>query len=102
MSKFALRRGYERLGTLEVVNIDQPWFMCKFEATPAFEQFRPLFDEELRLLEQDRQDDNDWEEWEAAYSRIEELGLCIGALDGGNDITDFLVHIEGEEAWFRY
>ncbi len=102
MSKFALRRGYERLGTLEIVGIDQPWFMCKFEATPAFEPFRPLFDEELKLLEQERDDDKDWADWETAYSRIDELGLCIGALDGGNDITEFLLHIKGEEARFRY
>jgi hypothetical protein len=99
--RFALRRGYERLGTLEVIGIDQPWIRCRFEPLPAFEGIRPLFDEELRLLEQQAKDQA-WDHWEEAYSRIDALGLCIGALDGADDITDFILHIKDDKAWFRY
>ena len=93
-----LMQGETWLGTLTLERVNQPCFMTTFEPTDAFEATRPLFDEELRLAEAE---DADWESVEPAYERIRNLGLRLQPLHGGDDITDFLLHIRGHEAWFR-
>ena len=90
-------RGTEVLGTLEVLGPDQPWFNGRFTATPAFEEVRADFQEELRLLNADR-----IEEWSAAWERILALGVRLDPQDGGPPIEDFLLHVDGESAWFRF
>lgn len=94
-----LMRGETLLGTLSLDGVNQPFFMTTFEPTDEFGAIRPLFDEELRLAEAE---DADWESVEPAYERIRSLDLRLAPLDGGEDITDFLLHIRGDEAWFRY
>ena len=92
-----LMRGTELLGTLEVLGPDQPWLNARFTAPPTFEEVRAHFEEELRLLNADRM-----EEWAAAWERILALGLWLDPQDGGPPIGDFLLHVDGESAWFRY
>ncbi len=101
MEVWQLRRGDTLLGTLRVNSVDQPWFIGTFGATPAFEKVRPLFDEELRLLEAER---NAFEQdaWEAAYERIDALRLRLVLEEGGEEFDHFLLHIQGCDAWFRY
>jgi len=92
-----LKRGEILLGTLQVRNLDMPWVICAFEATEAFDDVRSLFDEELKMVDKDDMDD-----WEKAYQRIEELGLVLVDVEGGKSITEFLLHVHGNEARFRY
>jgi len=66
-SVWRLRRGDELVAELVVTGGDFPWLNATVRATPAFDELRPLFAEELRLL--DRLD-QDVEAWEAAYDRI--------------------------------
>ena len=92
-----LMRDTEVLGTLEILGPDQPWVNARFTATPAFEEVSANFAEELGLLNADRM-----EEWSAAWERILALGLWLDPQDGGPPIEEFLLHIDGPSAWFRY
>ncbi len=68
---------------------------CKFEPAASFAELKPLFDDELRLLNRD-----DMRAWEEAYEKIRALKLQL--VNGENEIGEFLLHIDGDEAWFRY
>ena len=98
MSKsWRLKRDKELLGTLTCQSSDQPWIVCQFQAELAFRQYSDLFEEELDILNRD-----EMHLWEQAYQKIIDLGLTLEAVDAVESITDFLLHIDGEEAWFRY
>jgi hypothetical protein len=92
-----LKRGETTLGTLRPYNTDFPRTNCKFEPTQGFDEIKPLFEEELRLL-----DAEDFTAFEEAYEKIQALGLSLVPADGRQIIEDFLLHILGDEAWFRY
>lgn len=96
-SQWELRRGGVTLGILTLDDVDQPWFYCHFEPTEAFEEIKPLFDEELHLLEADEMD-----AWDKVYEAILSLGLRLQSLDDNTAIEEFLLHIDGNQAWFRY
>jgi hypothetical protein len=100
-----LMRGDVQLGVLTLYDLDQPWFYCHFEPEPAFEQVRPLFAAEQELLNDDSgtdfDEDADEDAWVRAYQDIQRLGLLL-IPDVGEVIDDFLLHIDGTEAWFRY
>jgi hypothetical protein len=87
----------ELLGTLVVTDADFPWLNGRFQAEPAFEPVRPLFAEELRLLDTI---DDDVDAWEAAYGQIREA-VSLAAPDG-RSVPEFLLHIQGENAWWRW
>jgi len=82
--------------------LDQPWFFCQFKQTAAFEEFKPMFDKELELLNTGLVSEEVMAAWEEAVETIDALGLILVSLDDSSKITDFLLHIDGEEAWFRY
>jgi hypothetical protein len=84
------------LGRLDSTTLDMPWTYCRFAAGPAFREVAELFATELDLLNRDQMD-----EWMEAYERIDALGLELQPTDGGKPIREFLLHIDGEEAWFR-
>ena len=92
-----LKRRDELLGVLRSLDTDFPWVNCIFEPTTSFDEVRPLFDEELKLLDADQM-----EEWETAYERINALKLQLIATKDDKDVGEFLLHIRGKEAWFRY
>lgn len=72
MPDYNLFHGERLLGTLTRTDGDMPWELGTFEPVPAFEEFRPLFDRELTLLNADRMD-----EWETAWGEIAALGLRL-------------------------
>jgi hypothetical protein len=55
-----------------------------------------MFDRERELLDADRMD-----EWQKAYDKLA-AGLRLEPADGREPITEFLLHIEGRQAWWRY
>ncbi|MCC7103974.1 MAG: hypothetical protein IT307_02410 [Chloroflexi bacterium] len=85
------------LGRLMRRDTDRPWTNCDFEPTDAFERVKPAFDEELQLLNAGWMDD-----WEEAYERIAALGMTLEDENTGEKITEFLLHIDGKDAWFRW
>jgi hypothetical protein len=98
--EYALVHGETVLGIVRVTGAIQPFWLGTFDATEAFAAVRLLFEEELRLLTVDG-DQFDGAGYEEAYGRILALGLRLVPPDG-EALTDFLLHIDGGEAWFRY
>ena len=62
----------------------------------SFEELRALFDDELSLLNAE-----DIVAWEKAYQNIRALNLRLVSVKEDRGIGEFLLHIEGDEAWFR-
>ena len=89
-------RGEQLLGVLLLKTPDFPWLFCDFTPTPAFEDVRSYFDDELKLLEADAMD-----AWERAYKRVNSLGLRLIDVENEKDVGEFILHIRGNEAWFR-
>jgi hypothetical protein len=82
------------IGTITVQESDFPWLRGRFDPEAGFDQVKPWFDEALALIEAD-----DFERFEAAYDRIsQELRL----VSPSGPVADFLLHIDGDEAWFRW
>jgi len=95
--RWILKTGSEVIGLLTFKEQDQPLVICYFKAEPAFAKYKSYFKEELRLLDLD-----DMISWEQSYSAIDDLGLVLEPVDQeGEKITDFILHISGDEAWFR-
>lgn len=85
------------LALLTVTGGDFPWLNATLAPAPAFESWRPVFDDERRALDRI---DNDPEAWEAAYDII---GSALTLRDpDGNDVEAFLLHIDGDAAWWRW
>ena len=92
-----LKRGEELIGVLTSSDTDFPWVNCVFEPAAAFADLQSSFEEELRLLDADKM-----EEWQGAYDRILALGLKLIDTKDHKDVGEFLLHIRGNEAWFRF
>ncbi|MFC3575677.1 hypothetical protein ACFOZ0_20825 [Streptomyces yaanensis] len=84
------------VGEILVEDADFPWLHGRFTAHTGFAELRPLFERELALV--DRIDDA-YEQWEEAYEAITE---AVALTAPGNPVADFLLHIDGETAWFRW
>ena len=87
------------LAELDIRDTDQPWYHCHFRPHPRFAFVARLFEQELRILVADRPFDSD--AWEAAYERIRALHLCMQPASGGPRTRKFLLHVDGDHAWFR-
>jgi hypothetical protein len=94
---WTLYRGEELIADLVVTGGDFPWLTAGVRPYGGFEEVRPLFDEELRLLDDV---DTHVEAWEAAYQQVRET-VTLQYPDGG-DVPEFLLHIDGDEAWWRW
>lgn len=96
MDSWMLKAGDEPLGLLTFKEQDQPLVICHFQPEPAFAKYEPYFEEELRLLDLDDMDSR-----QEAYSAIDDLGLVLEPVNQEDErITDFILHIKGDEAWF--
>ncbi|MEW2403069.1 hypothetical protein [Streptomyces sp. NPDC046862] len=90
------------LGEIGIEEADFPWLRGRFTARPGFEDVRLLFERELALLdriEQAEEERQAEEEWEAAYGAVREAVLLVAP---GRPVAEFLLHIEGDQAWFRW
>jgi hypothetical protein len=92
-----LLRGDQIVADLIVYGGDFPWVNARLEPKEGFEEIRPIFEDELRLLDAD---DENVEAWEQAYYRVRsEVKL---AHPDGHLVPEFLLHIDGTEAWWRW
>ncbi|AKJ15176.1 hypothetical protein ABB07_35490 [Streptomyces incarnatus] len=91
--------GQEAVGDILVDEADFPWLSGAFTAGPGFAAVRDLFAGELALLERADDDEQGWEEWERAYDDIARR-VSLSSPDG--PVPAFLLHIEGDRAWFRW
>ncbi|MEU6380709.1 hypothetical protein [Streptomyces sp. NPDC046909] len=86
--------GDEPVGEILIDDADFPWLSGRFTAAPAFDALRELFARELALVE-----GGEGEEWERVYDEIRRrVSLC--SPDG--PVPEFLLHIDGDRAWFRW
>ncbi len=92
-----LVRGDEFLAELVVTGGNFPWLNAEVRPAAGFADVRPLFDGELRRLEHL---DEEPEQWKAAYHRIRELVRLL--TPDGRPVPEFLLHIEGADAWWRW
>ena len=92
-----VRTGAEPVGEILIDDADFPWLSGRFTAGPAFGAVRDLFARELALIEGD--DEEHWQQWEAAYDEIARR-VSLSSPDG--PVAEFLLHIEGDRAWFRW
>lgn len=92
-----VRTGKEPVGEILIDDADFPWLSGRFTAGPAIEDVRELFARELALIERD--DEEHRQEWEAAYDEITRR-VCLSSPAG--PVPEFLLHIEGGRAWFRW
>ncbi|WAZ25973.1 hypothetical protein STRCI_007506 [Streptomyces cinnabarinus] len=91
-----VRSGDGTVGEIGIDEADFPWLSGHFTPGPAYPSVRELFDRELALLERV---DEHMEEWEAVYAEIERR-VTLSSPDG--PVAEFLLHIDGDRAWFRW
>jgi hypothetical protein len=87
----------ELLADLVVTGGDFPWLHGRVHAHEGLAGVRPLFAEELRLLESI---DDDVAFWERSYEQVREA-VNLRYPDG-REVPEFLLHIDGDQAWWRW
>ncbi|MFI6013199.1 hypothetical protein ACIBAG_31025 [Streptomyces sp. NPDC051243] len=92
-----VRGGDEPVGEIRIDEADFPWLSGRFTPGPGYAAVRDLFARELALLERDL--DESREEWETAYDEIRRR-VSLSSPDG--PVAEFLLHIDGDRAWFRW
>ena len=97
MPDYRVVRNGMLLGTLTRTGSDMPWWEGDFAPAPGFDSVRPMFDRERELLDSD----DDMDAWGRAWEELA-VGMVLVPLDGRPPITEFLLHINGREAWWRY
>jgi hypothetical protein len=90
-----LRQADTVIARFTVVDSDFPWLHARVEATPDFEQYRPLFDEELRALNEEA-----WERFDAANQALR-ASVQLHYPDGRR-VPEYILHVEGDVAWWRW
>ncbi|WP_031487248.1 hypothetical protein [Streptomyces bicolor] len=92
-----VRGGAEPVGEILIDEADFPWLSGRFTPGPGYGAVRDLFARELALLDRDLEESR--EEWEAAYDEIRRR-VSLSSPDG--PVAEFLLHIDGDRAWFRW
>ena len=92
-----LKRGGVVIGMIkpEPSWFDFPWYAGQFVPTDAFGAVRALFDEEVRLSDQE-----DWEAVDKIWAELVEPGLELAYPDGST-VCELLIHIVGDRADWR-
>ncbi|MFJ3888389.1 hypothetical protein [Streptomyces rubrogriseus] len=85
------------IGEIRIDEADFPWLSGRFSAGPAYGAVRDLFARELALAQAD--DAGHRARWEAVHDEIERRVRLVSP-DG--PVAEFLLHIKGDRAWFRW
>lgn len=97
-----LLRGEEPIGEIHVTHDDFPWLNGRFVALDGFGDVQALFEDELALADSadESGDESDEQAWQSAYRRI--TGTLTLVAPDGTPAAEFLLHIDGANAWFRW
>lgn len=90
-------RAQELVGEIAIEKADFPWLYGRFTAGPAFTEVRHLFARELELAAFD--DAEHWAEWEKVY---DEIAAAVSLASPDGPVPEFLLHVDGDRAWFRW
>ncbi|AZM73871.1 hypothetical protein D1J63_02075 [Streptomyces sp. KPB2] len=85
------------IGEILIEDADFPWLSGRFRAGPAFDAVRGLFARELALAERDGAGHR--AEWETVCA---EIGRRVRLVSPDGPVAEFLLHIDGDRAWFRW
>lgn len=91
-----VRGADEPVGDILIDEADFPWLSGRFVAGPGFAGVRELFARELALVEADEEEKR--QQWEEAY---DEIRRRVSLIAPRGPVPEFLLHIEGDRAWFR-
>ncbi|MFG2774878.1 hypothetical protein [Streptomyces sp. NPDC048350] len=103
MTLWRARTAAGLVGEITVTGGDFPWLHGHFTPGPAYDTVKDLFVRELALLEPILEGPDDHaaaEAWESAYDAVRSA-VTLESPDGVS-VPEFLLHIEGPEAWFRW
>jgi len=89
-----LERDQQLLGEILIDDADFPWLSGRFVPEPAFAEVEPWFVELLALVETEEH-----ERFDGAYDRI---ARALTLVSPSGPVAEFLLHIEGDQAWFRW
>jgi hypothetical protein len=93
MSIWRLYRREELIAELVVTGGNFPWLEARVEPRPGLEALRPLLDEEVALVDDD-------ERWTEVHLRLRRRLRLVDP--DGREVPEFLLHIDGDEAWWRW
>lgn len=92
-----LHHGGRVVASLHVTEADFPWRRAHVEPLDGFELLAPLLAEEARLAAD--ADEAATPEWVVARDRVRAVtGLTR---PDGREVTGYLLHVDGAEAWWR-
>ncbi|WP_327673888.1 hypothetical protein [Kitasatospora sp. NBC_00458] len=89
-----LVRQDDSVGEIVVEEADFPWLYGRFIPGTAFPDVEPLFTRSLALSEA--------EAWEAFDDVHEEITKAVSLISPSGPVAEFLLHIQGDTAWFRW
>ncbi|MEV4683297.1 hypothetical protein [Streptomyces kurssanovii] len=92
-------QGNTLLAVLTPTGVDQPWFLCDFAATPAWEEVRPVFEAWTAAVESH---DPDGSATDQALQAVDDLGITLAPAGDEPTIEDFLLHVVGHQARYRH
>ncbi|QVI19102.1 hypothetical protein KHQ06_21830 [Nocardia tengchongensis] len=92
-----LVRADEVIGVLTQGTVDMFWTDCVFEPGPGWPDLQPLF-----AASRDAWRRGDQVAASEADETIQALELALVPIDGGPQLTEILIRINGDTARFRY
>ena len=96
-NQWKLYRGNVLLGIITHTDDDFPWHNGTFKATEAFSEVKDLFEQELILLEE-----RSYDEWERLYDELSKPGIRLVSMDDNSVIDELLIHVQGDDVWWRH
>lgn len=93
-SIWRLHHGDQEIARLTVTGADMPWTHAEVEALAGFDEFRPVFAEQERAVEEE-----DWERADTCYARIR--GALTMTFPDGSPVAEFMlrIHDDGTAGW---
>ncbi|MEV0090488.1 hypothetical protein [Streptomyces sp. NPDC050738] len=102
-SEIKLMRGDLLLGTLTEDGCDMPFFLAEFSPGPGWEAVQPIFEAWTTSLDShDPATDPEARAVSDALHAVHCLGATLVPTDGRPVIEDFIIHVRGTKATYRY
>ena len=95
--KYEIYVGETLIGVAFLLEVDQPAYICRFEPTPDFEQYRQRFDEYTDAVENPHPGQDIGELWEKHIGELELRLIPFGNVYKGPVFVGKIAN--GNEAW---